>query len=108
MSREATVTLGALGQQRVRFAYTPGRPGCMYLRNGDPGYPDEPAELWIEEICICGVWIDAAEFGQAVHDELFLPAEDELLERMGSMLQDDADEAAIDRAEERRMEEGYP
>lgn len=25
--------------------YTPGRPAVMYLRNGDPGYPDEPAEI---------------------------------------------------------------
>ena len=27
---------------RVEYEYSPGRPGRMYLRNGDPGYPDEP------------------------------------------------------------------
>jgi hypothetical protein len=105
---EATVTLGALGKQRVRFDYTPGRPGCMYLRNGDPGYPEEPAELWIEEVCIGGIWINAGDFGEAVLDELFRPAEDELLEGMGARLQADADEADWDRQQERRMEEGYP
>ena len=27
------------------FDYSPGRPGVHTLRNGDPGYPDEPGEL---------------------------------------------------------------
>ena len=27
------------------FDYSPGRPGVHTMRNGDPGYPDEPAEL---------------------------------------------------------------
>lgn len=30
---------------RIWFSYTPGRPAVMYLRNGDPGYPAEPAEV---------------------------------------------------------------
>ena len=34
----------------AHFDYSPGRPGKMYLRNGDPGYPDEPAELQINEL----------------------------------------------------------
>ena len=29
----------------VRFNYTPGRPAVMYLRNGDPGHPADPAEV---------------------------------------------------------------
>lgn len=29
----------------VEFTVSPGRPAVMYLRNGDPGYPEEPAEL---------------------------------------------------------------
>lgn len=28
--------------------YTPGRPAVFYLRNGDPGYPAEPAEYEFE------------------------------------------------------------
>ena len=34
----------------AHFDYSPGRPGKMYLRNGDPGYPDEPAELDITDL----------------------------------------------------------
>ena len=26
--------------------YSPGRPGVHTLRNGDPGYPDDPPEFW--------------------------------------------------------------
>ena len=28
----------------LEFDYSPGRAAVMYLRNGDPGYPEEPAE----------------------------------------------------------------
>ncbi len=39
-----------LSRLYVEFDYSPGRPGKMYLRNGDPGYPDEPAEVEVTEI----------------------------------------------------------
>ena len=29
----------------IEFRIWPGRPAVMYLRNGDPGYPEDPAEL---------------------------------------------------------------
>ena len=29
----------------VEFKCYPGRPAVMYLRNGDPGYPEDPAEI---------------------------------------------------------------
>ena len=29
----------------ITFNYTKGRPAVMYLRNGDPGYPADPAEV---------------------------------------------------------------
>lgn len=32
------------------YTYSPGRPGCNYLPNGDPGYPPEPAEVEIYSI----------------------------------------------------------
>ena len=66
--REATVLLGALGDQRVRFEYTPD--------------PDEPCALWITEICIGGKWINTMEFGDGVAGELIRPAERKLLERI--------------------------
>jgi hypothetical protein len=31
----------------VTYSYSPAIPGVMYLRNGDPGYPEEPAEVEI-------------------------------------------------------------
>ena len=36
----------------VEFDYSPCRPGCLYMPNGDPGYPDEPNELNITSINI--------------------------------------------------------
>ncbi len=39
-----------LSRLYVEFDYSPGRPGKMYLRNGDPGYPDEPAEVEVTRI----------------------------------------------------------
>jgi hypothetical protein len=29
------------------FDYSPGRPGVHTMRNGDPGYPDDPPELYV-------------------------------------------------------------
>ena len=29
----------------IVYTYSPGRPMVMYLRNGDPGYPEEPATV---------------------------------------------------------------
>lgn len=38
----------------VCFDYSPGRPGVHTLRNGDPGYPDDPAELEITAVMVDG------------------------------------------------------
>lgn len=35
---------------RVCFTMTPGHPGCMYLSNGDPGFPPEPNEIEIIDV----------------------------------------------------------
>jgi hypothetical protein len=45
----------------VDYDYSPGRPGVHTLRNGDPGYPDDPPELSINAIR-CGIW--AIDFDQ--------------------------------------------
>lgn len=34
--------------------YRPGLPGRMYMRNGDPGYPDEPAEIEMFDLYVNG------------------------------------------------------
>jgi len=42
-----TLDLGLFGEQEVdiHYSYTGGYPAVMYLPNGDPGYPEEPAEI---------------------------------------------------------------
>ncbi len=34
----------------ITATYSVGRPGKMYLKNGDQGYPDEPPEVEVESI----------------------------------------------------------
>lgn len=41
----------------VEFDITPGRPGRLYLSNGDPGYPPEPAEVDIISVLRAGTEI---------------------------------------------------
>lgn len=56
------------GDLLVGYEYSPGRPGRMYMPNGDPGYPDEPAELQIIEIWVgngCLYWESLSESLQA-------------------------------------------
>ena len=38
----------------VTVNYWPGRPAVMYLRNGDPGYPEDPDELEIVSMTLNG------------------------------------------------------
>jgi len=66
-SQTVTLDLGALGEVEVvvDYTYSAGRPGKMYLRNGDPGYPEEPAEVeimnvWFHELCILKYLTDKA------------------------------------------------
>lgn len=49
-----TLDLGLFGEQDVdvHYSYSPGRAGCQYLPNGDPGYPDEPDLLEIRGVCL--------------------------------------------------------
>jgi hypothetical protein len=35
--------------------FQPGSPAVMYLRNGDPGYPADPAEFEPEEVTITDI-----------------------------------------------------
>ena len=53
----------ALGDSTVmvEYEYSPGRPGVHTLRNGDPGYPDEPAELAVLNVLVNGCMVDASE-----------------------------------------------
>ena len=57
--------------------YWPGRPGRWYMPNGDPGYPDDPAELEVVSVTIGGT---PYELNYAEREELEtrLMAADEL------------------------------
>jgi hypothetical protein len=53
MTYSKTVTLtiaGVEGEVTADFSYYPGRAAVMYLRNGDPGYPEEPDEIELESL----------------------------------------------------------
>jgi len=34
----------------INYDFTPGYPGCMYQRNGDPGDPPEPADVCVNSV----------------------------------------------------------
>ena len=38
----------------IEYYYEPFVPGRMYMSNGDPGYPDEGGEFYIEKAFIGG------------------------------------------------------
>lgn len=38
----------------VKYEYDKGHPGRMYLPNGDPGYPPEPASVSLVSISLHG------------------------------------------------------
>lgn len=59
------------------YIYTPGLPGCNYLRNGDPGYPPEPAEVEIYSIRDKQYGVDLMEL---VSDEEYARLQVQILE----------------------------
>jgi hypothetical protein len=61
---ETTITLDDIEVEvEVAYDFSPGSPGCMYKRNGDPGDPPEPDEVDITSICRCdtGAEVDPGE-----------------------------------------------
>jgi len=56
-SQTAPLDFGNLGEHEVQvdYTYSAGRPGKMYMPNGDPGYPDEPAEAEILNVWLYGL-----------------------------------------------------
>lgn len=68
------VDLGLLGERTVcvEYTYSRGRPGRMYMPNGDPGYPDEPPECDIDKVTLEGhdvTWLLSEKLQD--HDPLF-------------------------------------
>jgi len=67
-SQTVTLDFGNLGEHEVQvdYTYSPGRPGKMYMPNGDPGYPDEPAEVEI-----LNVWLYELDVLQYLPDQSY-------------------------------------
>lgn len=65
MSR--TVDLGQAGELEVtvKYTYSPGTKDVMYLPNGDPGYPGDPAVFDVLEISCEGINITDLLVGNA-------------------------------------------
>ena len=55
---------------QVDFEYHPAVPGRMYMRNGDPGYPDEPAEVEILSVIRDGDKLDFDKLPKGEQDDL--------------------------------------
>jgi hypothetical protein len=49
----------------IQYYYEPFTPGRMYMNNGDPGYPDEGGEFYIEQ-----AWIGGQEVTELLEDKL--------------------------------------
>jgi hypothetical protein len=52
----------------VEYEYEPAQRGVHTLPNGDPGYPDEPAQVNIVSVLVNGAMVDADLFADAVLD----------------------------------------
>jgi len=50
-NRERTCVVPFLDEEwTAPYDSSPGRPAVMYLRNGDPGYPEDPPELCVNRL----------------------------------------------------------
>lgn len=83
-----TFDFGILGEREVEvtYKYSPGTPDVMYLPNGDPGYPGDPAELEILDVTLDGIrilqWVeDNDDFITTVADEAAAIYEDRNADR---------------------------
>lgn len=65
------LALLALGDTEawVEYEYSPGRAGVHTLPNGDPGFPDDPAELAVLNVLVNGRMVDADLFAPAVLEQ---------------------------------------
>lgn len=64
-----------LGDCTICYDYSPGRHGVHTMPNGDPGYPDDPAELYVTVVQIGSCEFDAEVFSEAVKEDLTAAAE---------------------------------
>ena len=63
-------------QVNVRFVYTQAVPGRQYMANGNPGYPDEPAECELISVTT----IEGLDLTQALSQECLDRLEEMIIE----------------------------
>jgi hypothetical protein len=91
----------------LTFEYRPGRKGVRTLRNGDPGYPDDPDEL---EAVAFQTWENKLSSAELValtewaNDYLNDEGYDDAVDWAVKDLEAEADDAADARRESRREE----
>lgn len=103
----------------IEFDYTPGTPDVFYMRNGDPGYPGDPAEVenveiiaaGFHEITFCnGIKLTIApktNIGEWLSDGSMLQIEESLYEDGERILADREAQDLEDRAAERWQEKEW-
>ena len=77
----------------VSFDYYKGSPAVRYLRNGDPGYPSEPAEVDLISVKLNGI---------EVSDTISVKEEDEIMEACFEWIADYDEPDEYDRADYER------
>lgn len=95
--------LSPLAKLVIDFDYTPGRPGRMYLRNGDPGYPPDPEERSINVVELMVRSSITGDDWRSVSDDMMYYIRDEIIDNhIDSFLERMQDEAAALRDERER------
>jgi hypothetical protein len=82
----------------VTFTYRPETPHVYYLRNGDPGYPGDPAELEIITVKHAKTGADVPDWLRAIFDTSD-EVSDQLIERADGEARAEAEAAAEMRAD---------
>lgn len=62
---------------QVDYCYSPGRPGCHTLPNGDPGYPEELPEV---EISAVRLWNSPHDLSEVLCEKFMRELGEKLLE----------------------------
>jgi len=98
------VDLGILGEIEVDvdYDYSPGTPDVMYMPNGDPGSPGDPAELTInsvhyEDKDVTWLFQDNDTLQDIIYDEISANAEQDAREYAADMEYERRREAAWDK-----------
>jgi hypothetical protein len=79
------------------YCYSPASPPVFYLRNGDPGYPGEPAELEVFDIVIKSVTMNGVERKPTIAENVVLVSEINRLVDLGDEPWESIETAVLDR-----------